>query len=294
MTADAEGSVVVTRGLGPLMIIGGGARPELVVSRLLTLAGGAEAVLVVVPAASVDPPLAGRLMVEEFSQAGARDVEVIALDRKGASNSPGLEALRRATGIYFTGGDQSRLRQALAGTEFLDEVRKLRERGGLVAGSSAGAAVMGDLMPTGAEVRTDGDLDAFSRLVSHNVETAGGFGFWPGVIVDQHFVARRRNNRLLSLVLDHPHLVGVGIDESTAVVVPDEGPIEVVGSGAVLIYDARDARDLDAGENGTQSARGVRLHILHAGQTIDLELPGWSRSSGDRASSPNTGGTALR
>ena len=101
--------------------------------------------------------------------------------------------------------------------------------------------------------------------------TVPGFDLWADVVVDQHFVARRRNNRLLSAVLDGPHEVGVGIDERTAVIVHPGNRCEVVGDGSVVIYDARRASILDTERGQRWSARSVALHVLRDGDTFRID-----------------------
>ena len=252
---------------GPLFIIGGASKPRAMMERFLDLAGGVSARIVVVPAASRDPELAGELFVEEMEQIGAGSLEVTARTREEALETASVEQVAAADAVYFTGGDQSRLHDVLAGTEFLEAVRALHRRGGVVAGTSAGAAVMGALMLTGEEADVPEGEDHFARLRPGVIETREGFGFWPEAVVDQHFLARRRNNRLLSVVLDRPELLGVGIDESTAVVVRG-GVVEVVGVGNVVVYDARRAEVADGAGGGGElhRAQGVVMHVLGPGE----------------------------
>jgi cyanophycinase len=111
--------------------------------------------------------------------------------------------------------------------------------------------------------------DAYMTIARDNVVTAEGLGLLPGAIVDQHFVRRRRNNRLLSLVLENPALVGVGIDESTALEVGPGGAWKILGESVVGVYDARRARITPSGE-APLGAADVRLQVLPAGATFDL------------------------
>jgi cyanophycinase len=102
-----------------------------------------------------------------------------------------------------------------------------------------------------------------------NIVTSRGIGLFEGVIVDSHFVARRRNNRLVSAVLEHPELVGVGIDEATAAWVKPDGTMEVVGDGWVLVYDATEA-EVTRKPDGRMSVANMHEHALIAGQKYDL------------------------
>jgi cyanophycinase len=130
-------------------------------------------------------------------------------------------------------------------------------------------------MITGDEKKPGGDRplakdspDAWITIARDDVVTAGGFDLLPGAIVDQHFVRRRRNNRLLSTVLEHPDRIGVGIDESTALEVGPDGSWRVLGASVAVVFDARNARitPADAKVLGTE---GVRLHVLPAGSRFD-------------------------
>jgi cyanophycinase len=148
--------------------------------------------------------------------------------------------------------------KAIAGTGLDDTIRERHRAGVVVGGTSAGAAVMSAVMITG-----EADLQSVS---AGKTVTADGLGLWPDAIVDQHFLRRQRVNRLIAAVLDHPLLVGVGIDEATAVVV--RGPrIDVLGRSAVVVIDARPAHVSSTSNGAVQAATDVRLHVLRAGMS---------------------------
>src|SRR5512147_1417882 len=192
---------------GHLVVIGGGTIPDDVRARALQLGGGPKAIVVVLPQAS-ELPETGPDAVEVWKKAGAAKATALDVaDRAGA-----IAAIKEATLIWFPGGDQTRFMKAVDGTGIPEAIRARYEQGATVAGTSAGAAVMSTVMITGDDM----DLQA---ITARKTDTKPGLGLWPQVIVDQHFLKRQRHNRLLSGVLDHPDLVGVGIDESTAVVV---------------------------------------------------------------------------
>ncbi len=244
-----------------LVVVGGGARPPEIVAEIVALGGGAAGHIVVVPAASGEPETVGRAQAAEFVAAGFGRAAV-ALGAPDADSTVAL--FDTATAVFFSGGDQSRLVAALRGTRALAAIRALHARGGVVAGTSAGAAVMSRVMLTGDErVNPDAADAPFSTVEPHNVDTAEGFGFLTWAVVDQHFAVRRRQNRLLSVVLDHPGLVGIGIDEETAIVVNPDGHFRVVGRRGVQVFDARETTVETRGRGF--SARGVRLHVLAAG-----------------------------
>jgi cyanophycinase len=214
--------------MGHLVVVGGGAIPDEVLARAVALAGGASASVAIFPQAS-ELADTGKRSIEMWQKAGvARAVEVPLADPAAA-----IRMVDEATLIWFPGGDQNRLMQALRNTGVPEAIRRSYRAGATVGGTSAGAAVMSGIMITG-----DADLQS---ITSGATKTADGLGLWPEVIFDQHFLKRQRQNRLISLVLDHPSLVGVGIDEQTAVVVTGSR-FEIIGRSSVLVVDARKAK----------------------------------------------------
>jgi cyanophycinase len=256
---------------GSLFMVGGGPRPDALVERFVELAGGAQrARIVVLPMASSEAEASGKEQVEEFAALGAR-ASSLNVSREQASREETARALDQATGIWFNGGDQTRLMAAIDGTPLEAAILARYRAGAALGGNSAGTAVMSDPMITGEELRPGGErrnLDnPFLTIERKNVVTGRGLGLLPGVVVDQHFVRRKRHNRLLSLVLEHA-LIGLGIDESTAVEVGPDGVWRVLGDGAAIVYDARDARVTAVGAYRL-AATDVRLHVLTAGAAFD-------------------------
>jgi cyanophycinase len=241
---------------GTLIVVGGGDTGPDIVSKTLEIAGGSNAVIAVLPQSSAEPD-AGDGSVKMWKDAGAKEaIKVSFADRQAAA-----AVLQRATLIWMPGGDQNRFMKAIQGTGLDDVIRDRFRHGAAVGGTSAGAAVLVRAMFTG-----DADLKS---LTAGATVTAPGLGLWPEVLVDQHFLTRQRGNRLLSAVLDHPDLVGVGIDESTAVIVRGSG-FDVIGKSSVVVIDARHAAvdRVPAGQH--VSGRGITLAVLRAGQHYDL------------------------
>ena len=258
---------------GHLVIVGGGPIPDAILDRFLALAGGKDARIVIFPMASEDPE-AGVELTEDFRMLGARADRVV-LTRAQADAEDAAKALEGVTGIWFGGGDQSRLTAVLHGTRTERAILERYREGAVVGGTSAGAAVMSTPMLTGDEKKPGGDRprdkdssDAWVTIARENVVTAEGFDLLPGAIVDQHFVRRRRNNRLLSLVLEHPDRVGVGIDESTALEVSPDGIWHVWGESVAVVFDARNSR-ITPPSARVLGAERVLLHVLPAGSTFD-------------------------
>jgi cyanophycinase len=263
-------------GGGHLLIVGGGPIPDSITRRFVELAGGAgKARIVVFPMASENPD-AGREIVKEFETLGAR-AERVVLDHAAAGTEAAARRLDGMTGIWFGGGDQARLTAALAGTPVERAIHERYRAGAVVGGTSAGAAVMTTPMITGEEKHPGGSRppedpkdssSAYMTIARDNVVTVPGFDLLPGAIVDQHFVRRRRLNRLISAVLEHPDRVGVGIDESTALEVGPDGRWKVLGESVAVVYDARRARITRPGEKPL-GASEVRMQVLPAGSLYD-------------------------
>ncbi len=216
---------------------------------------------------------AGIELTGDFRKLGA-NAERIVLTHEQADTDAAADRLNGVTGIWFGGGDQSRLTAALRGTRTESAIRERFRGGAVVGGTSAGAAVMSSPMITGDEKKPGGDRplakdspDAWVTIARDDVVTAEGFDLLPGAIVDQHFVRRRRNNRLLSVVLEHPERVGVGIDESTALEVLPDGTWRVLGASVAVVFDARHARVTPPAQ--VLGAEGIRLSVLPAGSRFD-------------------------
>lgn len=247
---------------GHLLLLGGGDKPPGFYARLVALAGGGAARIVVLPMASADSRATGEEYRRELVAAGAGSVEVVHVDgRDDAARPEHVAAVARASAVFFTGGDQSRIAERLVDTPLVAAIAALHRRGGVIAGTSAGAACQSDIMLVG-----EGDEHT---VRAGTIVTRRGIGLFGGVIVDSHFLTRQRENRLLAVVLEHPDRIGVGIDERTAIWVKPDGTVEVLGDGGVLIWDARKARIVTRSD-GQLGAAGVRAQLLVAGQRYDL------------------------
>jgi cyanophycinase len=256
---------------GTLLIVGGGPGHPDVAKRLVELGGGAKGKMLIFPMASSVSD--GQASVDTYKKLGIA-AEAVVLTHDAAMKADTAVLFRNVTAVWFPGGDQSKLTAALLGTPVEAAIRNRYYAGAVVGGTSAGAAVLSRIMITGDERRIGGKRPPRdSTLVNitidrDNVVTTQGFGLIPGAIVDQHFLRRRRHNRLISLVLENPTLVGAGIDESTAVEVQPNGKWRVWGESVVVIYDARAGKTTPAGQvlGGTD----MRMHVLPAGSTFDF------------------------
>ena len=229
--------------------------------------GSSDAIIGIVPCASREPSLIGDRYYRIFSDMGARRIKVLDIrDRSGADDSAYLDFVEECTGIFLTGGDQLRLCGLLADTTLMNRiVEKAQKKEISLAGTSAGAAVMGHHMISGGS-----SAESPNRAL---VDMAMGLGIIPEVLVDQHFYNRNRLARLLSAISGHPELLGIGIDEDTCAMFESDGTIEVIGKGVVTIVDARDMTYTNKSQvQGSEplSMHNLKLHILGYGDRYNL------------------------
>lgn len=243
------------QGPGLVVAVGGGGTPEAVVAHVAALAGGKEAKVVVLPQASEtsDGSESAKMWLEQGAGAADALIDLAASDAAARISAADV--------IWMPGGDQSRLMARLAEHGLIEAVRSAHANGAIVGGTSAGAAVLSGVMISGKP-----DPGA---LRGGAMEALQGLGLLPWAIVDQHFVERDRLARLLTAVLDHPALIGLGVSEGTAALV-DGRRITAMGRGQVLVYDARDATVAAADKGAHQGATGVTLHVLRPGDTLTL------------------------
>lgn len=242
---------------GRLVLVGGGTTTAEIAKRTLEVAGGPDRRMLILPQVSEDPAGAGRESAGFWRAQGAKDVSCLDL----ADAKKAIAAVQSADLIWIPGGDQNRLMKALEGTGVIEAIRKRFVAGATVGGTSAGAALMSEVMITGDPEAKD-DPNAATP-------TAAGLALWPEAIVDQHFLTRGRFGRLMRAVLDHPTLLGVGIDEGTGIVVTGRA-FEVFGASTATVLDARKAT-VTRSKEGAPSASGVVTHLLRAGMRYDLD-----------------------
>jgi cyanophycinase len=206
---------------GSLVIVGGGGTPQIVWQRFMQLAGGDSARIVQIQTAAADADSADTTRIMgPWLERKPKSIKVFHTRNRDLANNPDfVKPLREATGVWFVGGVQSRITDAYLGTLVERELNELLERGGVIGGTSAGAAIMTKVMIAGG--------DTVARLTQ-------GFGFLPGAIADQHFIVRSRQRRLIGALRANPGLVGYGIDERTALIVHSGRQLEVLGESIVL------------------------------------------------------------
>lgn len=215
---------------GALVIGGGGGLPNDVLKRFIELAGGVDSLIIVVTTAYGEPIPANPSEVRLLRTAGAKNVKTLhTFDRHEANKPEFLKDLKHAKGVWFSGGRQWRFVDSYEGTEAEKLFRDVLKRGGVIGGSSAGASIQSEYMPRGHPL---------GNLVMMAEGYERGFGYLPGVAVDQHFFARKRTEDMTKLVNAYPQLLGIGIDEGTAAIVRGS-VMEVMGRSKVGVYDRR-------------------------------------------------------
>jgi cyanophycinase len=227
-----------------------------------------SSVLVIATLASEEPIRQWETYREAFGELGIREVEHLEIhSREDAAKPKNAEIVKNASAIFFTGGDQLKISSKLGGTSLLTHIRALyEERGGVIAGTSAGAAAMGASM-----------LVSHGTEQSHKVEgafyMARGLGLVRDLVIDQHFAQRARIERLVGAVAEDPGVLGIGIDEDTAVIFEDN-LLRIIGSGAVYVVDGYGITYSNVSEgtsNRTLCLFDLKLHVLSHGSVYNLE-----------------------
>lgn len=252
---------------GPLIVIGGHEDKEGDRDILKDIAGrlnGGRLVVATVASSIPDEYFAEYRRV--FGELGVEDVQELYVNERFEASAPEKVAcLQDAAGVFFTGGDQLRIASQIGDTPVEQAVRRIWEAGGVIAGTSAGASVMSEIMlvrGSSGESYRIGDL-----------QMSSGLGLIRDVVIDQHFAERGRIGRLMGAVSQNPRILGIGVDENTAFVM--EGRcMRVIGVGAVYVVDGEGithSNIAEADHKSTLSVHDVRLHVLSAGDTFDLD-----------------------
>ncbi|MCH8177234.1 MAG: cyanophycinase [Proteobacteria bacterium] len=237
-----------------------------VLRRFVRLCGGKNASIVIIPTASILPDT-GDKYIEIFTRIGVSEAVSLPInERIEAGRQDYLDQLEQATGIFITGGNQLRLSTILGGTKIAKKIRRLNAKGVHIAGTSAGAAIMSEHMIAGGSTGTVPSGDG--------VNLAPGLGLTNALLIDQHFSERHRLGRLLTAISYNPFMLGIGLDEDTAIFIDPEQNFEVVGSGAVTVIDPMHlsySSMSKASKKEALSMLDLKLHILSKGCTFDIE-----------------------
>ena len=247
--------VVKAPGRGSLVIVGGGRVGREILSRFFELAGGRDALLVVIPTAggaeTYGPDYSGLKMFRDF---GVTNITVLhTTDRKVADSEAFVKPIANARAVWFPGGRQWHLVDSYLHTRTEHEIEKVLERGGVVGGSSAGASILASYLVRGAH-------EGNKIMMAPGYEE--GFGLIKGVAIDQHMLTRNRQDDIEEVVAKHPELLGISIDESTAIVVTGQ-QFEVVGASKVAIHDGRS-------DPKAEERNGKKYFFMGPGEKYDL------------------------
>ncbi|MGE5629991.1 MAG: cyanophycinase [Caulobacteraceae bacterium] len=254
---------------GTLAIIGGAEdkrADKTILKHVLDLSGGSSSHIALITTATNSPQEVGAEYKNVFGEIGAKSVtNIIILDRDSANNKEGLRVLEDATCIFFVGGDQLRISSILGGTEVHNAIHKAYSEGKVIAGTSAGASMMSEIMVV------EGKDEEAPRKCT--LKMAPGMGLLEGVIIDQHFNQRGRIGRLLAAVAQNPKVLGIGIDEDTAIIVDNNLEFKVEGSGVVTVVDGGDIKYSNASEQYPDeplAITNVKIHVFPKGYGFNL------------------------
>lgn len=258
----------LTQAPGRLISIGGAEDREgemRILKKFVELAGGKNARIVVLTVATDNPEKAAREMTRVFKRLDVKSVRTFDVSqRKDAESKRGIKLVEEASGLFFTGGDQIHITSLMGGTPLQKIMHKRYEKDLIIAGTSAGAAMMSNSMIL------DGNGEENPRLRA--VEIGPGMDLIIGAIIDTHFSQRGRHGRLLSAVAHYPQDLGLGIDEDTAMII-EKDHFEVIGSGAVTVIDGGAmsfTNAPDVGKGKSLALADVKVHVLPEGYKFNL------------------------
>jgi cyanophycinase len=253
---------------GKLFIIGGGNRTDAMMKELIDISGvRVEGYVYILPMASSTPDSSIIWAKEDFDVTGIKKVFGYNFLAGATPPKAQLDSLRNAKLIYICGGDQSRFMAVVLNTPIMEALHQAYYNGSVIAGTSAGAAVMSKKMITGNQKKhTDPDA-GFVTIESDNVEITQGLGFLTDVIIDQHFIKRQRLNRLISVSIENPDELCVAMDESTAIIVDGDYATVTGISQVIVIKNNNKIKNI---KNGLLGTAGLQLSVYLPGEKFRL------------------------
>jgi cyanophycinase len=267
---------------GSLVIVGGNMKDSAIINRFIALAGGADAPMIVIPTASGEKVIDNAKTAEILTDAGARNVTVLhTYDTMAANSEEFVAPLKKARGVWFNGGRQWRLVDAYANTLTEKEIRNVLARGGVIGGSSAGATIQGSYL-----VR--GDTKTNTIMMGDHEK---GFSYLKNSAIDQHLLVRNRQNDLPAIILKYPYLLGIGLDENTAIVVKGN-EFEVIGQSFIAIYDYNLWQENPAGSKKLQNR--AKFFLLRKGDRYNVKTREVTTWGGDPTRNIFSDSSAIR
>jgi len=252
---------------GMLYIIGGGDRDDEMVQQMIDLSGVKnEKYIIVLPMASSEPDTASYYATKQFLKLGATNIKTFNFIKGVETPQSRIDSMVNAGMIYICGGDQSVFMDAVLNTPVYTAIHEAYNKGAMIAGTSAGAAVMSKKMITGNQLRYP-KAERYSTIVTKNIEITEGLGLLQDAIIDQHFIKRARLNRLISVCIENPQELCIGIDESTAILVKGDSAI-VCGSSQGIVLDAQKA-EIGAADT-LFSAKNLKMSVLLKGEKFRI------------------------
>lgn len=240
---------------------------EGILARVVQESGGQDSLIIVITSASSIPVQVGKVYQKAFEKLGCTNVHIFDIRSQEDAEKPQyLELMQRAKCVMFSGGDQSRIVKFIKDTKLDDIIKeKYRDEDFIIAGTSAGAMCMSSEMIAGG-----GNLETMRK---GSVIMSKGMGFNPHLIIDSHFIQRRRFGRLAEACALFPKLIGIGLAEDTGLVIKNGRDCEVIGSGMMILFDPRmlTHNNTSIVEDGNpMSVANLKIHILAAGDTITI------------------------
>lgn len=240
-----------------------------ILAHVVREAGGTDTKIIVIPTASSIPKEVGENYIDAFSKLGCKNIEVLDIrSTKSAEDDKNIEKLKKANCVMFSGGNQSKITKHIAGTTFHNILieRYKNEKGFVIAGTSAGAMCMSEEMIAGGS--------STESFIKGAVKMRKGMGFLPNLIIDSHFIKRGRFGRLAEAVASHPKLIGIGLAEDTGLIIKKGAAFEVIGSGMVIVFDARNLKHNNQKilkEGTPMSLTNLKTHVLANGDRFNIK-----------------------
>ncbi|MCF0059205.1 cyanophycinase [Dyadobacter sp. CY356] len=254
---------------GNLFIIGGGDRPASLMQEMVATSRLKPAdYVVLLPMSGANPNTSYYYFNQDLKLVCKNTLANLNFKSSDVNNKKWLDSLENAKLIFISGGDQERFMKIVLNTPIYNAIHKAYQKGATIAGSSAGAAVMSELMITGNELVGDTTLKStFRKLRDKNLDIKPGLGLLTNAIIDQHFVVRSRYNRLLSAIAKYPDLTCIGIDEATAIIVTGN-KVKVVGESQVIVM--KRPVELKVTDRGLIKMKDLQFSIFTAGDNFSL------------------------